>query len=207
MLKLYGYPGSRSIRAAWALEVAGADYEYLKIDLATGGGRTPEFLRLNPGGKVPVLIDGERVLNESAAILIDIGERYPASRLVPPSDRAAERASFWQWTFFVVTELEQPLWTLGKHRFALPKDKRVPAIVDTAKWEFGMAAKVLDQHLAGRRYIVGDSFTAADILAAQTLRWAANIHLHLPSAATERYVEAMLQRPAFQRALQRETAL
>ncbi len=207
MLKLYGYPASRSIRAAWALEEAGAEYEYIKVDLAAGEGRSAGYLRLNPGGKVPVLVDGDRVLVESAAICVHVGERFPDSRLVPAANAGAERDAFWQWMFFVNSELEQPLWTLAKHRFALPKDKRVRAVLDTAKWEFGIAAKILDQHLAGRRFIAGDAFSAADILASQTLRWASNIHLPLPSPASEAYLQSMLQRPAFQRALQRESAL
>ena len=147
-MKLYGCPNSRSLRAAWALEEAAAEYEYVHVDLFKGAARTPEFLALNPAGKVPVLVDGELTLTESGAIIDYIGEKFPASGLAPRN--AAARANCLRWMFFAQTELEQPLWTIAKHRFALPKDKRIAGIEATARWEFALAAKLLDGALADR---------------------------------------------------------
>ena len=130
-MKLYGCTNSRSLRAAWALEEAGAPYDYAHVDLFKGEGRRPAFLDLNPAGKLPVLVDGDLNLTESVAIVTYIGERYPASKLVP--DGTPARADYLRWCSFVITELEQPVWTIARHRFILPKDKRVAGIEDTAR--------------------------------------------------------------------------
>ena len=82
-MKLYGCPNSRSLRAAWALEEAAAEYEYVLVDLFTGAARTPEFLALNPAGKLPVLVDGDLKLTESGAIIAYVSDKFPASGLVP----------------------------------------------------------------------------------------------------------------------------
>ena len=130
MLTVYGCPNTRSTRVVWALEEAGADYEYVPIDLRIGAGLQPDYLALNIGGKVPTLVDGGFVLTESGAICTYIGDRFPGAGLVPPVG-TKERASYNQWCYFALSELEQPLWTLAKHRFALPKQYRVPAVLDT----------------------------------------------------------------------------
>jgi hypothetical protein len=93
-LTLFGCPNSRSMRAAWALEEAGARYEYIKVDLRKGEGRTPQFLAVNPGGKVPALVDDSVVVTESGAIVTHIGERFPASGLVPPLSQPGLRAAY-----------------------------------------------------------------------------------------------------------------
>ena len=201
-MKLYGCPNTRSLRAAWALEEAGAKYEYVFVDLFKGAARTPEFLALNPGGKLPVLVDDKLKLTESAAIIAYAGERFPASKLVPGD--ATARANCLRWMFFATTELEQPLWTIAKHRFALPKDKRVAGIEETARWEFAVAASLVDDALAGRAYICGDAFTGADILLVHTLMWARSAKVAFASARLAAYVERLTARPAFTRARQRE---
>jgi glutathione S-transferase len=201
-MKLYGCPNSRSLRAAWALEEAAADYEYVPVDLFKGAARTPEFLALNPAGKVPVLVDGELTLTESGAIIDYVGNRFPASGLVPRD--AAARANCLRWMFFAQTELEQPLWTIAKHRFALPKDKRIAGAEATARWEFALAAKLLDDALADREYMCGEAFTGADILLVHTLAWARSAKIPLESARLTAYMERLLMRPALTRARQRE---
>src|SRR5687767_8040952 len=102
-MKLYGYRNGRTLRAAWALEEARATYEYVEVDLFKGEARKPAFLALNPAGKVPVLIDGDRVITESAAICLHVGERYPEAGLLPPAG-TPERTECYQWISFVLTE-------------------------------------------------------------------------------------------------------
>jgi glutathione S-transferase len=202
MLKIYGYPKSRSLRAVWALEEAGAEYDYVKVDLMKGEGRKPEFLAINPFGKVPALIDIALVITESAAILTYIGEKFPDSNLVPTANPA--RAAYFQWVAFTISELEQPLWTLAKHRFALPEHLRLPAIEPTARWEFSKAAGVLHQHLQGRDFVAADHFTGADIMVGHTLTWARNNNISLESEVLDGYADRILSRPALVAARQRE---
>jgi len=205
MLTVYGCANTRSSRVLWALEEAGAEYEYVAVDLRAGAGWKPEYLALNPGGKVPTLVDGELVLTESAAICTYIGDCFPASRLTPPVG-SPERARYDQWCYFVLSELEQPLWTMAKHRFALPERQRVPAMLDTARWEFAVAAKVLAGGLGRREFIVDGGLTAADILIAHTLAWARAFELPLEHDHLTAYAERLLARPAWARVQEREQA-
>ena len=202
-MKVYGYPGTRSARVVWALEEAGAEYEYVHVNLPKGAARQPDYLSVNPGGKVPSLVDADLTLTESAAICLYIARKYPAAHLMP-SATSAEHARLEQWCFFALTELEQPLWTLAKHTFALPEKLRVPAIMDTARWEFVRAAGVLAKGLGDLPYIGGNAFSVADILLANTLEWARSRKVELGHASLDAYTDRMLSRPAWTRALQRE---
>jgi glutathione S-transferase len=205
MLKLYGCPNTRSLRVAWALEEAGADYEFEPIALLKGEGRRPSFLRVNPSGKVPVLVDGDLVLSESVAICTYVGDRFPASRLTP-SWGTVDRARYNQWMAFAISEFEQPLWTIAKHRFALPRELRVPAVEDAAKWEFGRACRVLEKGLGEKTYIVGDHFTAADIMLAHIIAWANSVDVTIEAVPLQSYANRLLTRPALERARDREMA-
>ena len=201
-MKLYGYPNSRATRALWALEEAQAEYDYVHVDVKAGAGKDPKYLAINPGGKVPTLVDGDLVITESAAICLYVGEKYPQSGLLPPSG-APERALCYRWICFTISELEQPLWTIAKHRFVLPEEKRVPAVLQTAFWEFSVAAKVFAEGLGDRRYAVGESFTAADILLGHTLAWATSARIELGDEQLKTYADHVLDRPALVRARNR----
>ncbi len=205
MMTLYGCPNTRSTRAAWALEEAGATYEYVKVDLRKGEGRSLAYLRINPGGKVPALAEDGFVLTESAAILTYVGDRYPGSKLTPPPG-TRERAHYDQWCFFAVGELEQPLWTMAKHQFALPEDWRVPAVIGTARKEFAVAFRVLESGLDDKLFILGEQFSAADILIALTLAWARKAEAMPDSPTLSAYLDRCLARPALARAREREHA-
>ncbi len=202
-IQLYGCPRSRSLRAVWALEEAGVQYDYRFVNLSAGEGRQPAYLALNPGGKVPLLIDGDLTLTESFAICSYVGDCHPDSGLVPPLG-STERAQYNRWCAFVIGELEQPLWTLGKHRFALPEKVRVPDIQATAAWEWSKAVAVLAQGLGTRDTMVGAGFTAADILVAHTLAWARAFEVPLEHSSLTDYADRVLARPACARAQARE---
>ena len=204
-MKLYGYRNGRTLRAAWALEEVGAQYEYVEIDLKRGEGQEPKFLEINPAGKVPVLDDNGTIITESAAICMHVAEKFPQSRLMPPAG-TLERSQCYKWTSYIITELDTPLWTIAKHRFALPRERRVPAVIETAGWEFRMALKVLAMGLSDRDYLVGDCLTVADIIAGHTLSWAKSARLPLGSDQLERYLGRLLARDAVTRARERTHA-
>lgn len=198
-MKLYGYRNGRTLRALWALEEVGAAYEYVEVDIMHGEGRKPWFLELNPGGKVPVLDDDGFVITESAAICMHLAEKYPDSGLLPPPG-SPERTQCYKWSSFILTELDAPLWTIAKHRFALPKERRVSAAIQTAEWEFSVAANGLTAGLGHRPFLVGDTLTVADILAGHTLMWAKSARLALNSNVLEEYLQPLLERDALIRA-------
>lgn len=206
MLTLHCCPNTRSLRASWALEETGADYRCVFVDLFKGGGRAPAYLGINPGGKVPALCFGDNVLTESGAILLWLAARHPDAGLLPPPAHEAAHAAALRWLCFGLTELDQALWTIAKHRFALPEKWRVPAIEATATWEFAHAARLLAQRLEEAPYLAGDGFSAADIVAAHCLAWARSAELELPEPALVDYLERMRSRPAAARAMAREKA-
>jgi glutathione S-transferase len=203
-MKLYGCHNTRSLRAVWALEECGAEYDYTFVNLFRGEGRKSEFLAVNPGGKLPVLVDGDFTLTESGAIVAYLADKFPASGLLPADPQ--RRADALRWMFFTVGELEQPLWTIAKHRFALPKEHRVAGIEPTAAWEFDAAARLVDLALGDRTFLVGGWFTAADIFVTHALAWGVSNKLPLPTPRLEAYLQANRARPAARRASAREQA-
>lgn len=197
-MKLYGYKNGRTIRALWALEEVGAQYEYVEVDLFRGEGREPSFLKINPGGKVPVLDDHGMIVTESAAICMHLAEKFPESHLLPPPG-TSERTACYKWISFILTELDAPLWMIAKHRFALPSDRRVPAVIETASWEFRTAIKILGAAVEHGPYLVGGSFSVADILAGHVVLWAKSARLTVGDALNG-YLDSLQQRDAFIRA-------
>ena len=205
MIQLFNYPNTRGLRVTWMLEELEADYEFNLVPVGNSGFGSEEYIKINPAGKVPAIRDGDLVLTESAAIVTYLGDKFPDKKLVPPAGSAA-RAKYDQWCYFVLSELEQPLWTKGKHKFMLPRDKRVPAIIETAEWEFQKALKILSQGLDGHRFILGDTFSAADILIGQTLSWARTAKQPVELQNVADYADSILGREALQRARTREAA-
>lgn len=198
MLTLYGRYPSRSNRAQWALEELGVPYTFYQIDFDAGDTDTPFFRSLNPGGKVPVLQDGDMVITESGAICNYLGDRFPESGLTP-GPGSPERAKYDQWMFFAQSELEQPMWTKAKHKFVLPRQWRVQGLGETVAWEFQRAADILSRGLGDNEFIVGDRMTMADIMITHTLSWARVANMELRHRNLLDYVDRNLERPAVQR--------
>jgi glutathione S-transferase len=199
-IEIFGPASSRTRRALWTAEECGADYEHRPVALMRGEHLTPEFRALNPNARVPVLRDGDLVLFESAAICRYIARKHPQAGLLPePGTR--EDALVDQWCYWVCTELEQPLWSMGKHRFAIPEQYRIEAMLQTALWEWQRAAPVLADALREREFLVCDRLTVADVLAGHTLAWARAQHVPFGSDVLEGYLDRLRARPAFQRTL------
>lgn len=198
-MKLYGYRNGRTLRALWTLEEVGAKYEYIEVDVMRGQGREAWFLELNPGGKVPVLDDDGTIITESAAICMHLADKYPESGLLPVAG-TPERSQCHKWTSYILTELDAPLWTIAKHRFGLPRERRVPAVIETASWEFRNALKILANAIEGKAFLVGPSLTVPDILAGHILLWAKSARLAFDGTVLETYLEGLLARDAAIRA-------
>jgi glutathione S-transferase len=192
-MQLYEFPPTRSIRARWTLQELELDFESITVDLRKGEGRRPEFLKLNPAGKIPVLVDGDLVLSESVAILLYLGEKYPQAGLVPSDLR--ERADLNRWLLFTATELEQPLWRIARHGFLYPPEKRSPADIALAREDFGPMGAVVEEHLRDRKFVVGERFSIGDILLACTLDWADEETLLGELPRSRAYMERMYARP------------
>jgi glutathione S-transferase len=192
-MKLYGFGGTRWLRALWALRELDAEFEFVPVNLLAGEHRRPEFLRLNPAGKIPVLVDGDVLLTESAAIVMYLAEKYRDKGLLPAD--LGERAQVYRWAMFAVTELEQPLWRITRHTRLYPEDKRLPDDVALAGQEFVAMAAVLDRHMEGRQFVVGDRVTVADCITAYTLDWGNERRLIDGCPQLRAYLERMYTRP------------
>ncbi len=193
MMKLYGLGPTRSLRALWALQELDADFEFIPFNLLGGENRHPDFLRLNPAGKVPVLVDGDMVLTESAAIVMYLAEKYAAKGLMPAD--LTERAQAYRWSLFAVTELEQPLWRISKHSFLYPEDKRLPEDIALAREEFAAMAQVLERHMDGRTFVVGDRISIADCVTVYVIDWGNEVGLIDGCPNLKAYLERMYARP------------
>ena len=196
---------TRAFRCRWACEELEIPYEAVEVDLRSGEHRGEEYRKLNPYERVPTLVDGDLVLTESAAICTYLAEKNPEKGLVPRVG-TVDRARYDQWMFFCMSELDSAVWNVAKHKFALPEERRVPAEIETARWEFGVAARRVAAGLAGRSHILGERFSAADILIGHTLLWgerAKALDRADPAfgGAIASYLERLTERAAFRRAL------
>jgi glutathione S-transferase len=192
-MKLYEFAPTRSIRARWTLQELGVEFEAVTVNLMAGEHRRPEFLAVNPVGKVPALVDGEMVLTESVAIVLYLADKYPEKRLMP--EAAGERAQALRWLLFTTTELEQPLWRIARHSFIYPEEKRLPSDIPLAREEFAAMAGVLDRHMTDREFVVGDRVSVADFVLAYTLDWASIGDLLDGLPRLEGYMLRMYDRP------------
>lgn len=201
MVTLYGYPRTRSLRVSWLLEELGLEWLYQLVDFNHNEHRSPQFLARNPAGKVPCLIDDQTVVTESAAICLYLAEKYGQHWLPKPG--TAEAALHHEWISFITTELEQPLWTMGKHRFALPEKIRLPEMLPVATWEFKKAVQIAESRFNQAAYLLGQFPTVADILLTHTLNWAVKFDQKIPPKL-EKYRQFVNRRPALARALNLE---
>ncbi|MFZ2157497.1 MAG: glutathione S-transferase family protein [Bradyrhizobium sp.] len=192
MIKLYWSPRSRSFSGIWLLEESGLPYQRVLTDITTGAQKSPEFLAINPMGKVPALQDGEAALGEAAAICAYVADRYPETRLAPgPADPL--RAKYLQWLFFSPSCIEPALIQIFT---------KIDVPTSTAAW--GSAAQVfdvLDAALAKGPWILGETFSAADIMIGSGLNFAVRLFKMVPSRPSfDAYIARCVERPAFQRA-------
>ncbi|ABF51740.1 glutathione S-transferase family protein [Sphingopyxis alaskensis] len=197
MIKLYGTPPTRALRAIWLLNELDLPHEIIPIDLGAGEQLTPDFMALNPAAKLPVLVDGAMVVSESAAIQLYLadkyGERFPGGGLIPAT--AEDRGRMYHWLFFLMTEIEAPLWRIALHNFIYDPEEKSEAEIALAKRDAARMVAVLEQHMQGRDVLVGDALTVADFNAAFTLDWAREEALLDDAPALRAFLDRMYARP------------
>ena len=192
-MKLYEFGPTRSIRVRWTLQELGVEFESIPINLLAGEHLQPKFLKINPAGKIPVLVDEDLVLTESVAIVLYLADKYSNKGLIPTDLK--ERAQVNRWLLFAATELEQPLWRIARNTMLYPEDHRLPADVVLASQEFKAMAAVLEEHMQRRQFLVGDAVTVADFVAAYTLDWANEDRLLDDCPRLLAYMKRMYARP------------
>lgn len=199
MYKLYGSPKTRAGRVMWLLEELGVDYELIPSDP-----HAPEVFALNPNGKIPILVDRDRVVTDSSAILFHLADKHGAFTF--PLG-APERAAMTSMIFFALDELEQPLWTFTKHKFILPREIRSrEAVTPACHHDFAAGLKTLGKYLGGRDFAAGDRFTIADIVIGHLGGWAKANRFPEPEGAVADYMGRVRGRPAWRRVVEAREA-
>jgi glutathione S-transferase len=188
------------MRPLWMLEELGVPYENEKVSFVNQT-RTPDFLRLNPNGHIPVLKDGDLVLWESLAINLYLARKYDKG-LWPK--RVEDEGRAYQWSVWAMTELEEPLLTALLNRTFLPEGQRDAKKADDAAERFKKPLGVLDGALAGREYLLGNAFSVADLNVASVLTWAPLAGLDVSAAKNaQTRLGRCTARPAFVKLQQR----
>ncbi|MGE0209163.1 MAG: glutathione S-transferase family protein [Lysobacteraceae bacterium] len=196
-LTFYTHPMSRGRIARWMLEETGLPYEEVLLDYASTM-KAPEYLAINPMGKVPALRHGDTVVTESVAIGLYLADLVPEKRLAPPPG-SAERGPYYRWLLFLAGPLEALL--TAKHAGALASP------VSAGYGAEGDVVRVLEQAVAGKTHLAGDRFTAADLYMTAYLNFYMQFGMLDRLPAFETFCAHHAERPAALKALARDEAL
>ncbi|HYZ40770.1 MAG TPA: glutathione S-transferase family protein [Stellaceae bacterium] len=199
-LVFYTHPQSRGRIVRWMLEEIGQPYRTEVLEYATTM-KAPAYLALNPMGKVPTIRHGGTVVTEAAAICAYLADAFPQARLAPPpGDRL--RGPYYRWLFFGAGPLEQA-WTNKAMSFAVPPERE--RMMGYGRFE--TVVDVLEQAVSGGEYLVGDSFTAADVCLGSGIGFGMQFGMIEKRPAFEQYWQRLSARPAAQRAKEIDDAL
>jgi glutathione S-transferase len=168
-LRIYGVARTRAFRAIWMAKELGLDYEHVPIETGPAGARKPEYLAINPNGRLPAIEDDDFVLWESQAITLYLAKKHSPGRLYPATLEGEAKA--WQWSLWAANEVERAVNIWSLHAVRLPPEDRDPQTLAQTVAILTPPFRVLDGALAGTPYLVGDDFTVADLnVAAVTSR-------------------------------------
>jgi glutathione S-transferase len=205
MNTLFYYPGNASMAPHMVLEEIGQPFTLRLVDRSKNAQKDPEYLRLNPNGLIPVLVDGDLVLYESAAICLHLADRNPGSRLAPELGTAA-RAHFYKWLIHLTNTVQAELLAYFYPERVTDDAAAAAQVKAHAETRIGAMLDRIEASLdAGGPYLLGDSFSAADLYLFMLSRWTrgfANPAGNRP--ALRRLLDAVAKRPAVQRALKTE---
>jgi len=198
-MKLYYMGQTRATRPRWLLEEIGADYDLVELDDDRRDEWLPAYRQVHPLGRIPAFEDEGRIVIESSAICLHLADKFPEAGLAPPPG-SIDRATYYQWAFYVMTEIEPPLDLVSMHEVELPPEERVPAVLPWARQRFHEAAGIADRHLADRDHLLDGGFSAVDVMLVCMLAWAGRRDLLSPHANLRRYAERLMARPAARQA-------
>ncbi len=198
-MKLYYAAQTRSVRPRWLLEEIGTPYELVRLDMSKDEHKNPAYMKIHPHGAVPALVDGDLALFESAAICEYLADKFPEKHLAPAVGTKA-RAYYYQWMIYAMATLEPPIIQVFLNTARLPEAERSAAAAEEGRQKFAEVARVLEAALTGKSFILGEQFSAADVMIGSSLGWAQMLGLLNGYPAIEAYVGRLITRPAFQRA-------
>ena len=197
-LRIYGIARTRAFRALWMANELGLDYEHMPIEIGTSGARSPEFLAINPNGRLPFIVDNGFVLFESLAITLYLAKKHSNGKLYPGTLEG--EAAAWQWSLWAVTEVDRGVNIWSLHAMRLPPAERDAARRDEALKVLAAPFKVLDAAVTQQQYLLGADFTVADLNVAAVISRAIDMDLSVVPHL-ESWLRRCLERPAARNAL------
>jgi glutathione S-transferase len=193
MYTVIGSPKSRTLRVLWLLEEMGLDYEHEPV--APRSNLVTEHYAV---GKIPVLLDDGVALTDSSAIMTYLADKHSA--LTYPAG-TQERAIQDGHLHFLLDEFDACLWTAARHSFVLPETLRVPEIKKSLIWEFERSQQRFVDRLGSGPFLMGQTMTIADIVAAHCGGWAITAKFPITEPVFRDYIDRLRARPAFGRAV------
>jgi glutathione S-transferase len=185
-MKLYYNPQSRAVIAKWMLDEYGVAYEIVPIDVKKREHKTPEFLQINPAGKLPALVDGDSRIFENAAICLYLGDKFPEAKLAPKIG-APERGRYLSLMVYSTSQLEPAMGDALLDVSTLPQ----------RGWtDFETVKDVIEKELGDGPYLFGDWFSAADVMIGSMFIWKRMWGRPPDRPKLEAYVDRLLERPA-----------
>ncbi len=196
MIKIYHVPRTRSIRVIWTCEELGLAYDLIPVDFSLEYRSSPEWRALNPVGKVPVLIDDDFALFESGAMVQYLLDRNGEGRLQPPVG-TPEHAIYLQWSLFAEATFARPICEIVNHRRSLPEEHQSAVAIAEMQDRAQLCVEALNSAVAEQDYILGNEFSAADIMLGYSLMLAQRFLSEPLPAHAAAYFERLVVRPGY----------
>src|SRR5258706_4009582 len=199
MYTLYYFPSNASLAPHMVLEEIGAAYELALVDRNVNEHKSARYLKLNPAGLIPVLIDGDLVLTEAAAICLHLADRHAGAKLAPPPG-TAERAQLYKWLMYLTNTLQAELITYY-YPDRLGGNTAADIVQANAEARFGKMLDLIEHHLAyaGGPWLMGAQYTIGDPYLMMLARWKRNFPRPARTRpALAKFLAAMAGRPPVQ---------
>ncbi|MDA0148988.1 glutathione S-transferase family protein [Vibrio sp. LaRot3] len=170
MYQLFYYPNNASLAPHLILRFVQAEYELVLIDKKLNRHKTPEYLKLNPAGRIPTLIDNDQAIFESPAICIHLCEQFPNSSLIPPIG-SKQRPLFFQWLTYLNNTLQTQLMVRYYPERNITDQLAIPALIQAQDVRIAESLAVIDEQLVGNTYLLGEQLTACDFFLFMLAGW------------------------------------
>ncbi len=187
----YYNPMSRGRITHWMLEEVGADYEIKKLNWETADHKSPEYLKINPMGKIPAIVHKNTVVTENAAICAYLADTFPQANLAPDLDDP-KRGSYYRWRFFAASCLGPAMLNKTNPRKDGPKSSQL------GHGSYEDVVRTLEQAVSGR-FLLGDQFTAADLYVSSNLEWYLFTKVLEANPIFIEYIKNCQNRPGYKR--------
>jgi glutathione S-transferase len=195
MLTIYGSPKSSAGRCFWCLEELGLEYKNININFQEKEHKGQDFLKINPNGKVPALVDNSFTIWESMAINFYLAEKYSPDFL---GEDLEQRSLVRQWSIWSIADLQPPLIEIFIQMVFVPEPRRDLAKIDTAKNKLPVLLRTLDDSLANCSFITGEQFNLADLNLASVVEISESINYPISEFTNiTKWLERVKNRPSF----------